>query len=147
MLQQLFCRVHSPEDSTRGDDATATLYIWDYKIRPLVYGRNILPLKETLRVDARSNGFIQSQRLFYIFLKNNNNTMSQTQLEQIVNKYLIPYGFQPVFVYGTTPVNTSTTPSEFAPYLVLTPNSIIINTNGNSGLVDLKTNINVIKVE
>ena len=111
-----------------------------------MYGRNILPLKETLRVDARSNGFIQSQRLFYIFLKNNNNTMSQAQLEQIVNKYLIPYGFQPVFVYGTTPVNTSTTPSEFAPYLVLTPNSIIINTNGDSGLVDLKTNTNVIKV-
>ena len=136
-----------PKIQLGGDDATATLYIWDYKIRPLVYGRNILPLKETLRVDARSNGFIQSQRLFYIFLKNNNNTMSQAQLEQIVNKYLIPYGFQPVFVYGTTPVNTSTTPSEFAPYLVLTPNSIIINTNGDSGLVDLKTNTNVIKVE
>lgn len=136
-----------PKIQLGGDDATATLYIWDYKIRPLVYGRNILPLKETLRVDARSNGFIQSQRLFYIFLKNNNNTMSQAQLEQIVNKYLIPYGFQPVFVYGTTPVNTSTTPSEFAPYLVLTPNSIIINTNGDSGLVDLKTNTNVIKAE
>lgn len=136
-----------PKIQLSGADSAAVLYIWDYKIRPLVYGRNILPLKETLRVDARSNGFIQSQRLFYIFLKNNNNSMSQAQLEQIVNKYLIPYGFQPVFVYGTTPVNTSTTPSEFTPYLVLTPNSIIINASGNPALVDLKTNTNVIKVE
>lgn len=136
-----------PKIQLGGGDSTATLYIWDYKIRPLVYGRNILPLKETGRVDARSNGFIQSQRLFYIFLKNNNNTMSQAQLERIVNKYLIPYGFQPVFVYGTTPVNTSSTPSEFVPYLVLTPNSIIINSNGEKGLVDLKTNTNAIKVE
>lgn len=136
-----------PKIQLSGGDDTATLYIWDYKIRPLIYGRNILPLKETQRVDARSNGFIQSQRLFYIFLKNNNNTMSQEQLERIVNKYLIPYGFQPVFVYGTTPVNTSTTPSEFVPYVVLTPNSIIINLSGEKGLVDLKANTNAIKVE
>lgn len=44
-------------------------------------------------------------------------------------------------------VNTSTTPSEFTPYLVLTPNSIIIDIKGDSALVDLKTNTNVIKVE
>ena len=136
-----------PKIQLGGDDATATLYIWNYKIRPLVYGRNILPLKETLRVDARSNGFIQSRQLFYIFLKNNNNTMSQAELERIVNRYLIPYGYQPVFVYGTTPVNTSTTPSEFTPYMIVTPNTIIINSVGDKALVDLKTNVNAIKIE
>lgn len=136
-----------PKIQLGGDDDTATLYIWNYKIRPLVYGRNILPLKETLRVDARSNGFIQSRQLFYIFLKNNNNTMSQAELERIVNRYLIPYGYQPVFVYGTTPVNTSTTPSEFTPYMIVTPNTIIINSVGDKALVDLKTNVNAIKIE
>ena len=83
----------------------------------------------------------------YIFLKNNNNTMSQAELERIVNRYLIPYGYQPVFVYGTTPVNTSTTPSEFTPYMIVTPNTIIINSVGDKALVDLKTNINAIKIE
>lgn len=123
------------------------LYIWNYKIRPLVYGKNILPLRDTGIVKSYSNGFIQSYKLFYIFLRNNNNTMSQQELERIVNKYLIPYGYNPVFVYGTVPVNPFTTPSEFVPYLTLSANTIMLNHSGELGKVRMSSNTNVIKIE
>lgn len=136
-----------PKVQLAGDDETAELLLWDYKIRPLVFGRNILPLKETGVVDARSNGFLQSNQLFYIFLKNNNNSISQRELEEIVNRYLIPYNYQPVFIYGTTPVNAVSVPTEFLPYLYLTPETAEIPTMGDEVKIQMKTNTNKIKLE
>lgn len=72
--------------------------IWDYKIRPLVRGTNILPLKDG-QVNAMSLGFIQSSRVFFIYVKSNNNSLSQQELTEIVNKYLLPFNFNTIYVY------------------------------------------------
>lgn len=72
--------------------------IWDYKIRPLVRGTNILPLKNG-GVNATSLGFIQSSRIFYIYVKTNNNSLSKQEITEIVNKYLLSYNFNTIFVY------------------------------------------------
>lgn len=78
--------------------ATSTVSIWDYKIRPLVRGTNILPLKNG-GVNATSLGFIQSSRIFYIYVKTNNNSLSQQEITEIVNKYLLSFNFNTIFVY------------------------------------------------
>ena len=67
----------------------SSIHIWNYKIRPLVRGTNILPLKDG-DVNAYSLGFIESSRLFYILTKKNN-TVSEEEAEEFVNKYLLPY--------------------------------------------------------
>lgn len=77
---------------------TSTVSIWDYKIRPLVRGTNILPIKNGV-VNATSLGFIQSSRIFYIYVKTNNNSLSQQEITEIVNKYLLSFNFNTIFVY------------------------------------------------
>lgn len=77
---------------------TSKIYIWDYKIRPLVRGTNILPLKDGIS-NAQSLGFIQSSRIFYMYVKNNNNSLSEDELTDIINKYLLPFNMNNIFVY------------------------------------------------
>lgn len=72
--------------------------IWDYKIRPLVRGTNILPLKNGL-VNSHSLGFIQSSRIFYCYVRNNNNNQSQTEITDIIEKYLLPFNLTDMFVF------------------------------------------------
>lgn len=72
--------------------------IWDYKIRPLVRGTNILPLKDG-SVNAQSLGFIQSSRIFYSYVRNNNNSQSQSEITDIIEKYLLPYNVTDIFVF------------------------------------------------
>lgn len=75
-----------------------SLNIWDYKIRPLVRGTNILPLKNGI-VNAQSLGFIQSSRIFYSYVRNNNNSQSQDEITDIIEKYLLPYNVTDIFVF------------------------------------------------
>lgn len=72
--------------------------LWDYKIRPLVRGRNILPLKNG-EENSTSLGFIQSSRIFYAYVKNNNNSQSQDEITDIIEKYLLPYNVTDIFVF------------------------------------------------
>ena len=72
--------------------------IWDYKIRPLVRGTNILPLKSG-EENSHSLGFIQSQRLFYSYVRNNNNSQSADEITDIIEKYLLPYNTTDIFVF------------------------------------------------
>lgn len=64
--------------------------IWDYKIRPLIRGRNIIPLKDG-SVDAKSLGFIQAANFFYTYFRNNNRVQSQQEITDIIEKYLYPF--------------------------------------------------------
>lgn len=72
--------------------------IWDYKIRPLVRGTNILPLKDGT-TNSHSLGFIQSSRIFYAYVRNNNNSQSQDEITDIIEKYLLPYNVTDIFVF------------------------------------------------
>lgn len=72
--------------------------IWDYKIRPLVRGTNILPLKNGIQ-NSHSLGFIQSSRIFYAYVRNNNNSQSQDEITDIIEKYLLPFNVTDIFVF------------------------------------------------
>lgn len=72
--------------------------IWDYKIRPLVRGTNILPLKSG-EENSHSLGFIQSSRIFYSYIRNNNNSQSKDEITDIIEKYLLPYNVTDIFVF------------------------------------------------
>ena len=74
------------------------IQIWDYKIRPLVRGTNILPLKNG-EENSHSLGFIQSSRIFYSYVRNNNNSQSKDEITDIIEKYLLPYNVTDIFVF------------------------------------------------
>lgn len=67
-----------------------TVYLWDYKIRPLVRGKNILPLKNG-EESSHSLGFIQSPGIFYSYFRNKNNSQSKEEITDIIERYLLPY--------------------------------------------------------
>lgn len=92
-----FVRYILPKIQIEGDSDTQ-IAIWNYKIRPLVRGTNILPLKDSPE-NAVSLGFIQSSRIFFLYVKNNNNSLSQQELDDIVNRYLLPFNLNTIFVY------------------------------------------------
>lgn len=64
---------------------------YTYTVKPMVRGKNILPLKGKSENDVQSWGFIQSARIFYLWTKNNNKTQSNQELSNIINHYLLPY--------------------------------------------------------
>lgn len=66
------------------------MFLWDYKIRPLIRGTNILLLKNG-RENSHSVGFIQSPQIFYAYFKNNNNNKSKADITDIIERYLLPY--------------------------------------------------------
>lgn len=72
--------------------------IWDYKIRPLVRGTNILPLKDS-GANARSLGFIQSQEMSHYYIRNNNNSQSEDEITDIIERYLLPYNSTDIFMF------------------------------------------------
>jgi hypothetical protein len=68
----------------------ASVAIWNYKIRPLVRGTNILPLKNGSE-NSHSLGFIQSSKIFYSYFRNNNNSQSKEEITDIIERYLLPF--------------------------------------------------------
>ena len=70
--------------------ASCTAYIWDYKIRPLVRGKNIIPLKDGT-LDSFSTGFIQSSKILHTYVRNNNNGQSKDEIVDIIERHLYPY--------------------------------------------------------
>lgn len=77
-------------------NAATSVEIWDYKIRPLVRGKNIIPLKDG-KLDAKSLGFIQAPDFFYTYFRNNNKTQSQQDITDIIEKYLYPFNETDLF--------------------------------------------------
>lgn len=76
----------------------SSLYIWNYKIRPLVRGTNILPLKNG-KENSHSLGFIQSPRILYGYFKNNNVSQSEQEITDIIEKYLLPFDITNIFQF------------------------------------------------
>lgn len=74
------------QDSTH----TCELYIWDYKIRPLIRGANIIPLKDG-KETARALGFIECSPLSYTYARSNNNNQSVDSILEIIEQYLYNY--------------------------------------------------------
>lgn len=72
--------------------------LWDYKIRPLVRGTNILPLKSGYE-KSHSMGFIQSPRILYLYAKNNNNSQSESEIATIIDKYLLPFNMSNILLF------------------------------------------------
>lgn len=91
-----FTKYILPKIHIEGNSETQ-IAIWDYKIRPLVRGTNILPLKDSSE-NAVSLGFIQSSRIFFLYAKNNN-SLSEEELDDIINRYLLPFNLSTIFVY------------------------------------------------
>lgn len=79
-------------------NSSSSLHIWDYKIRPLVRGTNILPLKSGAE-KSHSLGFIQSPRIFYAYFRNNNNSQSEREITNIIDKYLLPFNMTNIFQF------------------------------------------------
>lgn len=79
-------------------DNSTTVYIWNYKIRPLIRGTHILPLKNG-ESNAHSLGFIQSPRIFYSYFRNNNNSQSKNEITDIIERYLLPYNMTSILQF------------------------------------------------
>lgn len=76
------------------------MQIWNYKMRPLVRGTNIRPLQNGTE-NSHSLGFIQTGRMFYGYLRNNNNTQSKQAITDIIERYLLPYNMKGLYVFMT----------------------------------------------
>lgn len=87
-----------PHVILRHGSTTANVNIWNYKIRPLVRGKNILPLGNG-EVDAKSYGFIQSNRFMFLYARNNNISQSQDDVTNIIERYLLPYNMTNMYVF------------------------------------------------
>jgi len=72
--------------------------IWNYKIRPLIRGTNIIPLKDGT-INSHSLGFIQGSKFLYSYIRNNNNSQSEDEITDIIEKYLYPFNSTNIFVF------------------------------------------------
>lgn len=79
-------------------DNSTTVSLWNYKIRPLVRGTHILPLRNG-KENSYSLGFIQAPRIFYAYFRNNNNSQSQQEITDIIERYLLPYNMTSILQF------------------------------------------------
>lgn len=86
VFNNYFTKYVFPEIYTDGGE----IEIWDYKVRPLVRGKNIIPLKDGSS-DSRSVGFIQAPPFFYTYFRNSNNSQSVEEIVEIMEHYLYPF--------------------------------------------------------
>ena len=93
-----FVKYMLPKIQLISNGVPSELQIWDYKIRPLIRGTNIIPLKNGT-INSHSLGFIQSSNFFYSYFRNNNNNQSQEEITDIIEKYLLPYNMTDIFVF------------------------------------------------
>lgn len=77
---------------------SSSMYIWNYKIRPLVRGTNILPLKNGTE-NSHSLGFIQAPQIFYAYFRNNNNSQSESDITDIIERYLLPFNMTDILQF------------------------------------------------
>lgn len=80
------------------DGQNSKILIKDYTIKPLIRGTNIIPLKNG-KINSHSVGFIQSPRIFYIYVKNNNNNISEEEMTEIIERYLLPFDITDIIQY------------------------------------------------
>ena len=93
-----FLRYIYPRIMFESDSGSAQIEIWDYKIRPLLWGKSILPGRDNAVAQSNSMGFVQVGGFMYTYARNNNNSKSQEEITDIIEKYLYPYGKVNMFV-------------------------------------------------
>lgn len=93
-----FVKYILPKIQLQSNGVSSEVNVWDYKIRPLVRGTNIVPLKDGTE-NSHSLGFIQSSRFFYTYVRNNNNNQSKNEITDIIEKYLYPFNSVNIFVF------------------------------------------------
>lgn len=92
-----FVKYILPKIQLISDNNISEINIWNYKIRPLIRGTNILSLKNG-SINSHSLGFIQSSNIFYTYVRNNNNSQSESEITNIIEKYLYPFNVTNIFV-------------------------------------------------
>lgn len=92
-----FVKYFIPKIQLESTGTSAEVNIWNYKIRPLVRGKNIIPLKNNTEY-SHSLGFVQSSRIFYSYFKNNNNNQSSDEITNIINKYLLSFNMTNILI-------------------------------------------------
>ena len=93
-----FLRYIYPRIMFESGGGSAQVEIWDFKIRPLVWGKSILPGRDNAVAQSNSMGFVQVGGFMYTYARNNNNSKSQEEITDIIEKYLYPYGKVNMFV-------------------------------------------------
>lgn len=77
---------------------SSSVCVWDYKIRPMVRGTNILSLRSGYQ-NSHSLGFIQSPKIFYAYFRNNNNSQSKDEITDIIERYLLPFNMTDILQF------------------------------------------------
>ncbi len=94
-----FVRYISPRILVNAYSA-AVVEFWDYKVRPLVRGKSIMPYRNGNPANSHSLCFIQARDFMYTYARNNNKSLSQEEITDIIEKYLYPYGKTNMFVFA-----------------------------------------------
>ena len=93
-----FLRYIYPRIVFESGSGSAQVEIWDFKIRPLLWGKSVLPGRDNAVAQSNSMGFVQVGGFMYTYARNNNNSKSQEEITDIIEKYLYPYGKVNMFV-------------------------------------------------
>lgn len=89
VFNNAFLRYILPKVYITGQSISTT-YIYNFKIHPLVRGTNIIPDREG-KQNSFSLGFLQPGRMFHAYFRNNNNSQSEAEISDIIEKYLLPF--------------------------------------------------------
>ena len=74
-----------------GASATDEWLIHDFKMRPLIKGKNLLPLTTTGQTGVRNPQFLQGDVIVLNWLKNNSDDLTDLQVRNRIQDYLLPY--------------------------------------------------------
>lgn len=65
--------------------------VCNFHIRPLVRGTNINCITNEKFPNCFSLGFLKASRFFQLYLRNRSTTMSQDEVDDFINNYLLTY--------------------------------------------------------
>lgn len=68
-----------------------SIRVCNYHIRPLVRGTNINRISNESFENCFSLGFLKANKFFHMYLRNKNKTISKEDVEDFINRYLLPY--------------------------------------------------------
>jgi hypothetical protein len=74
-----------------GASASDEWLIHDFKMRPLIKGKNILPNVSTNQIGVRNPQFLQGSGMVMNWVKNNSDNHTDNQVHNIIQDYLLPY--------------------------------------------------------
>lgn len=85
-----FVKYISPNIQLISTTGESSAHLWGFSLKPLVWGNNIIKDGDKT-TSSHSMGFIQSSRVAYMFIKNNNQSLSKEDIDDMLDKYFLPY--------------------------------------------------------